>query len=93
MLEAIALGKFVVTPIWLESCAQTRCLIDEKSYILRDIKKEKDGFCLLTSLARAKQHPLLKVTIYLIWAFIRASKDPLFMNIWNHITSHLFIGV
>ncbi|KAG7614976.1 BRCT domain [Arabidopsis thaliana x Arabidopsis arenosa] len=60
MLEAIALGKFVVTPIWLESCAQTRCLIDEKSYILRDIKKEKDGFCLLTSLARAKQHPLLK---------------------------------
>lgn len=66
MLEAIALGKFVVTPLWLESCAQTRCLIDEKSYILRDSKKEKDGFCMLTSLARAKQHPLLKVTIYLI---------------------------
>ncbi|CAH8273329.1 unnamed protein product [Arabidopsis lyrata] len=60
MLEAIALGKFVVTPLWLESCAQTRCLIDEKSYILRDSKKEKDGFCMLTSLARAKQHPLLK---------------------------------
>ncbi|KAL1209317.1 hypothetical protein V5N11_025096 [Cardamine amara subsp. amara] len=60
MLEAIALGKPVVTPLWLESCGQTRCLMDEKSYILRDSKKEKDGFCLLTSLARAKQHPLLK---------------------------------
>ncbi|VVB07085.1 unnamed protein product [Arabis nemorensis] len=60
MLEAIALGKPVVTPLWLESCAQTRCLIDEKSYILKDSKKEKEGFCLLTSLARAKQRPLLK---------------------------------
>ncbi|CAH2071835.1 unnamed protein product [Thlaspi arvense] len=60
MLEAIALGKPVVTPLWLESCGQTRCLIDEKNYILRDIKKEKDGFCMLTSLSRAKQHPLLK---------------------------------
>ncbi|KFK30915.1 hypothetical protein AALP_AA6G042200 [Arabis alpina] len=60
MLEAIALGKPVVTPLWLESCGQTRCLIDEKSYILKDSKKEKEGFCLLTSLARSKQHPLLK---------------------------------
>ncbi|EOA22744.1 hypothetical protein CARUB_v10003456mg [Capsella rubella] len=60
MLEAISLGKPVVTPLWLESCGQTRCLIDEKNYILRDSKKEKDGFCMLTSLARAKQHPLLK---------------------------------
>ncbi|CAA7047059.1 unnamed protein product [Microthlaspi erraticum] len=60
VLEAIALGKPVVTPLWLESCGQTRCLIDEKNYILRDSKKEKDGFCMLTSLARAKQHPLLK---------------------------------
>ncbi|XP_013685772.2 uncharacterized protein LOC106389961 [Brassica napus] len=60
MLEAIALGKPVVTPLWLESCGQTRCLLDEKNYILRDNKTEKDGFCLLTSLARAKHHPLLK---------------------------------
>ncbi|CAH8361077.1 unnamed protein product [Eruca vesicaria subsp. sativa] len=60
MLEAIALGKPVVTPLWLESCGQTRCLLDEKNYILRDSKTEKDGFCLLTSLARAKQRPLLK---------------------------------
>ncbi|ESQ37994.1 hypothetical protein EUTSA_v10028474mg [Eutrema salsugineum] len=60
MLEAIALGKPVVTPLWLESCGLTRCLMDEKKYILRDSKKEKEGFCMLTSLARAKQHPLLK---------------------------------
>ncbi|KAG5381595.1 hypothetical protein IGI04_033065 [Brassica rapa subsp. trilocularis] len=60
MLEAIALGKPVVTSLWLESCGQTRCLLDEKNYILRDSKTEKDGFSLRTSLARAKQHPLLK---------------------------------
>ncbi|XP_010430725.1 PREDICTED: uncharacterized protein LOC104714954 [Camelina sativa] len=60
MLEAIALGKPVVTPLWLESCGQTRFLIDEKNYILRDSKREKDGFCMPTSLARAKQHALLK---------------------------------
>lgn len=65
MLEAIALGKPVVTPLWLESCGQTRCLLDEKNYILKDSKKEKEGFSMRTSLARAKQHPLLKVTIYL----------------------------
>ncbi|KAL0712654.1 hypothetical protein Bca4012_019632 [Brassica carinata] len=61
MLEAIALGKPVVTPLWLESCGQTRCLLDEKNYILKDSKKEKEGFSMRTSLARAKQHPLLKV--------------------------------
>ncbi|KAG2330798.1 hypothetical protein Bca52824_001978 [Brassica carinata] len=60
MLEAIALGKPVVTPLWLESCGQTRCLLDEKNYILKDSKKEKEGFSMRTSLARAKQHPLLK---------------------------------
>ncbi|KAF8116463.1 hypothetical protein N665_0017s0023 [Sinapis alba] len=60
MLEAIALGKPVVTPLWLESCGQTKCLLDEKNYILKDSKKEKEGFSMGTSLARAKQHPLLK---------------------------------
>ncbi|KAJ0265010.1 BRCT domain-containing DNA repair protein [Hirschfeldia incana] len=60
MLEAIALGKPVVTPLWLESCGQTRCLLDEKNYTLKDSKKDKDGLCMLTSLARAKQRPLLK---------------------------------
>lgn len=64
MLEAIALGKPVVTPLWLESCGQTRCLLEEKNYILKDSKKEKEGFSMRTSLARAKQHALLKVTIY-----------------------------
>lgn len=62
MLEAIALGKPVVTHLWLESCGQASCLIDERNYILRDAKKEKEfGFSLPVSLARACQHPLLKV--------------------------------
>ncbi|KAL5793047.1 hypothetical protein ACOSP7_001641 [Xanthoceras sorbifolium] len=61
MLEAIALAKPVVTPLWLESCGQARCLIDEKKYILRDAKKEKEiGFSMPVSFARASQHPLLK---------------------------------
>lgn len=67
MLEAIALGKPVVTHLWLESCGQASCLIDEKNYILRDNKKEKEiGFCLPASLARARKHPLLKVG-FLVW--------------------------
>lgn len=61
MLEAIAFGKPVVTHLWLESCGQASCLIDERNYILRDTKKEKEfGFSLPVSLARACQHPLLK---------------------------------
>ncbi|XP_057809177.1 uncharacterized protein LOC131023650 [Salvia miltiorrhiza] len=61
MLEAIASGKPVVTSSWIESCGQASCLIDEKNYILRDAKKEKEfGFCLPVSLARASQHPLLQ---------------------------------
>ncbi|KAH6776961.1 BRCT domain-containing DNA repair protein [Perilla frutescens var. hirtella] len=61
MLEAIAFGKPVVTRLWIESCGQASCLIDEKNYILRDAKKEKEfGFCLPVSLARARQHPLLQ---------------------------------
>lgn len=62
MLEAIALCKPVVTHLWIESCGQASCLIDEKNYVLRDAKKEKEiGFSLPVSLARANQHPLLKV--------------------------------
>lgn len=62
MLEAIAFGKPVVTHFWLESCGQASCLIDERNYILRDAKKEKEiGFSLPVSLARACQHPLLQV--------------------------------
>ncbi|XP_076930013.1 uncharacterized protein LOC143594635 [Bidens hawaiensis] len=61
MLEAIALGKPVVTHLWLESCGQACCHIDEKRFILRDAKKEKKfGFSIPSSLARASQHPLLK---------------------------------
>lgn len=64
MLEAIALGKPVVTHLWLESCAQANCFIDEKNYILRDAKKEKEfGFSMPVSLVRANQHPLLKVNM------------------------------
>ncbi|KAL0393187.1 UNVERIFIED_CONTAM: hypothetical protein Sradi_2541500 [Sesamum radiatum] len=61
MLEAIAYGKPVVTHLWLESCGQASCLIDEKNYILRDAKKEREfGFSLPVSLSRACQHPLLQ---------------------------------
>ncbi|PQM35006.1 uncharacterized protein Pyn_31768 [Prunus yedoensis var. nudiflora] len=61
MLEFIALGKPVVTHLWLESCGQANCLISEKSYILRDAKKEKEiGFSMLVSLDCAKRCPLLK---------------------------------
>lgn len=62
MLEAIAFGKPVVTHLWLESCGQAGCFIDERSYILRDARKEKEfGFTMPASLARASQHPLLQV--------------------------------
>lgn len=64
MLEAIAFGKPVVTHLWLESCGQAGCFVDEKSQILRDNKKEKEfGFSMPASLARACQHPLLQVNI------------------------------
>ena len=64
MLEAIAFGKPVVTHLWLKSCGQASCFIDERNYILRDAKKEKEfGFSLPVSLARACQHPLLQVII------------------------------
>ncbi|CAN4106208.1 unnamed protein product [Withania somnifera] len=61
MLEAIAIGKPVVTHLWLESCGQASCVIDEKNYILRDARKEKEfGFSMPISLARACQHPILQ---------------------------------
>lgn len=64
MLEAMALGKLVVTHLWLESCGQANCFIDEKNYILRDMKKEKEiGFSMPISLSQARQKPLLKVFI------------------------------
>lgn len=67
MLEAIAAGKPVVTPMWLESCGQASCFMDEKKYILRDSKKEREiGFNLPLSLARACQYPLLQVISSLV---------------------------
>ncbi|XP_066367262.1 uncharacterized protein [Miscanthus floridulus] len=60
MLEAITLGKPVVTSMWLENCGQAGCFIDERKYILRDEKKEKEiGFNMPISLASACKHPLL----------------------------------
>lgn len=62
MLEAIASGKPVVTHLWIESCGQANCFIDEKNYILRDAKKEKEfGFRMPASLTCASQNPLLQV--------------------------------
>uniref|UniRef100_A0A0A0KCR3 BRCT domain-containing protein n=1 Tax=Cucumis sativus TaxID=3659 RepID=A0A0A0KCR3_CUCSA len=61
MLEAIALGKLVVTHLWIDSCGQASCFIDEKNHILRDTKKEKEvGFSMPGSLACARQRPLLE---------------------------------
>ncbi|KAJ0512727.1 putative BRCT domain-containing protein [Helianthus annuus] len=63
MLEAMAFGKPIVTPLWLDGCEQATCIIDENNYILRDAKKEKEiGFNMPVSLSRARSHPLLKVT-------------------------------
>uniref|UniRef100_A0A803NA45 BRCT domain-containing protein n=1 Tax=Chenopodium quinoa TaxID=63459 RepID=A0A803NA45_CHEQI len=56
MLEAIAYAKPVVTPLWLESCGQANCFIDEKNYILRDAKKEKElGFNLPSNYLQGKR--------------------------------------
>ncbi|CAM0943713.1 unnamed protein product [Alopecurus aequalis] len=60
MLEAIALGKRIVTSMWLESCGEAGCYVNDKKYILRDAKKEKEiGFSMPVSLASACKHPLL----------------------------------
>jgi mediator of DNA damage checkpoint protein 1 len=62
MLEAIALGKPVVTSMWLEKCGEAGFYINERKYILRDDKKEKElGFSMPLSLASACKHPLLLV--------------------------------
>ncbi|KAG2594148.1 hypothetical protein PVAP13_5NG623500 [Panicum virgatum] len=62
MLEAMAMGIPVVTPSWLECCGEARCFMDEKKYIMRDMKKEKElGFSLPVSIGRACKKPLLEV--------------------------------
>ncbi|KAH9615487.1 hypothetical protein KSS87_015403 [Heliosperma pusillum] len=79
MLEAIANAKFVVTHLWLESCGQANCFIDEKIFILRDIKKEKElGFSMPMSLARASRQPILEASFgrrVLLTPNIKPSKD------------------
>jgi len=80
MLEAIAAGKPVVTHLWLESCGQASCLIDEKIYILRDARKEKEfGFSMPVSLSRACQHPILQVKMQPLVA-IRCSCNACFSH-------------
>ncbi|XP_027116101.1 uncharacterized protein [Coffea arabica] len=76
MLEAIAFGKPVVTHLWLESCGQANCFIDERNYILRDARKEKEfGFSMPVSLSRACQHPLLQGLRVLITPNTKPGKE------------------
>ncbi|OMO77844.1 hypothetical protein CCACVL1_14780 [Corchorus capsularis] len=76
MLEAIALGKPVVTHLWLDSCGLVSCLLDEKNYILRDSKREKEiGFSMPVSLARARLHPLLKDKRVCITPNVKPNKE------------------
>ncbi|XP_030945921.1 uncharacterized protein LOC115970423 [Quercus lobata] len=76
MLESIALGKPVVTHLWLESCGQASRFIDEKNYILRDTKKGKEiGFSMPVSLTRASQHPILKGHRVIITPSIKPDKE------------------
>ncbi|XP_012569505.1 uncharacterized protein [Cicer arietinum] len=76
MLETMALGKLVLTHLWLESCGQANCFIGEKNYILRDMKKEKEiGFSMPVSLARARQKPLLKGKRVYITPHIKPDKE------------------
>ncbi|KAK9671816.1 hypothetical protein RND81_12G056300 [Saponaria officinalis] len=76
MLEAIANAKFIVTHLWLESCGQANCFIDERNYILRDTKKEKElGFSMPMTLARASHHPILEGRRVLLTPNIKPSKD------------------
>ncbi|KAK9084102.1 hypothetical protein Scep_030573 [Stephania cephalantha] len=76
MLEVISRGKPVVTHLWLESCGQASCFIDEKSYILRDVKKEKEmGFSMPVSLARACRSSLLQGKRVIVTPNVKPSKD------------------
>lgn len=62
LLEAMARGKPIVTPAWLERCNLSSQFVDEKNFILRDAKKEKEiRFSMPNSLATACHNPLLKV--------------------------------
>ncbi|XP_073009452.1 uncharacterized protein [Typha latifolia] len=76
MLEAMALGKPVVNTMWLESCGQASCFIDERNYILRDVKKEKEiRFSMPISLASACQCPLLQGKRVFITQNVKPSRE------------------
>ncbi|KAH7292789.1 hypothetical protein KP509_29G085700 [Ceratopteris richardii] len=61
MLISMAAGKTVATTLWLESCGQAHYFVDEKNYILRDDKKEREfGFSMVSSLFAARRRPLFK---------------------------------
>ncbi|KAM0900745.1 hypothetical protein ACQ4PT_020447 [Festuca glaucescens] len=76
MLEAMAMGIPVVTPSWLECCDGARCFIDEKKYIMRDTKKEKElHFSMPVSLSRACKNPLLEGRRVLITPNAKPSKE------------------
>lgn len=76
MLEAIAMGIPVVTPSWLQCCDEARCFIDEKKYIMRDTKKEKElHFSMPVSLSRACESPLLEGRRVLITPNAKPSKE------------------
>ncbi|KAK8454423.1 hypothetical protein SEVIR_5G453600v4 [Setaria viridis] len=76
MLEAIAMGIPIVTPSWLQCCGEARCFIDEKKYIMRDMKKEKElGFSMPVSLGRACEKPLLEGRRVLVTPNAKPSKE------------------
>lgn len=62
MLEAMAFGKPVVNIGWLETCSEANRFVDEEEFILQDAKKEDEmGFSMMSTLAAARQRPLLQV--------------------------------
>ncbi|KAL6853458.1 hypothetical protein ACP4OV_019487 [Aristida adscensionis] len=76
MMEAMAMGIPIVTPSWLECCREARCFIDEKKYIMRDLKKEKElGFSMPDSLNQACKTPLLEGIRVLITPNAKPNKE------------------
>ncbi|KAF8646961.1 hypothetical protein HU200_065474 [Digitaria exilis] len=76
MVQAIAMGIPIVTPSWLECCREARCFIDEKKYIVRDMKKEKElGFSMPVSIGRGREKPLLEGRRVLVTPNAKPSKE------------------
>ncbi|KAJ1687764.1 hypothetical protein LUZ63_019154 [Rhynchospora breviuscula] len=75
-LEAMARGKPIVNPSWLEHCNLSNQFVDEKNFILRDAKKEKElCFSMPNSLAIASHSSLLKGKRVLITSSIKPSLE------------------